>query len=120
MSEEAFSEELLTVKLRYKEPEGSQSRLIAFPVTLQHRKFARASGDFKFAAAVASFGMMLRESEHKGHTSFGKVLKIVDDPQQRTDPYRREFVDLVRKAFTLSDEPQDHAVELIRPLAPGT
>ncbi len=106
LSEEAFSDELLTVKLRYKEPEGSRSRLIAFPVTMKHQKFARASGDFKFAAAVASFGMMLRESEHKGHTSFGKVLKIVDDPQQRTDPYRREFVDLVRKAFTLSDEPQ--------------
>ena len=105
LSEEAFSDELLTVKLRYKEPEGQKSRLIAFPVTMKHRQFAKASGDFKFAAAVASFGMMLRESEHKGHTSFGRVLKIVDDPEQKIDPYRREFVDLVRKAFTLSDEP---------------
>ncbi len=106
LSEQAFSDEWLTVKLRYKEPEGSKSRLITFPVTLEHRKFARASGDFKFAAAVASFGMLLRESEHKGHTSFGKVLKIVDHPQQRTDPYRREFAELVRKAYTMSDEPR--------------
>ena len=106
MSEEAFSDELLTVKFRYKEPEGSKSRLIVFPVTMQHRKFAQASVDFKFAAAVASFGMMLRESEYKGHTSFGKVLKIVNAPEQRTDPYRREFADLVRKAFMMSDEPQ--------------
>ena len=52
LSEEAFSDELLTVKLRYKEPEGSQSRLIVFPVTMQHRKFSRASGDFKFAAGA--------------------------------------------------------------------
>ncbi len=94
------------MKLRYKEPEGSKSRLIVFPVAMQHQGFAKASGDLKFAAVVASFGRMLRESEHKGPTNFGKVLKIVDDSQQKTDPYRREFVDLVRKAFTLSDEPE--------------
>lgn len=106
LAEEAFSDELMTVKLRYKDPEGSASRLIAFPVTMKRRQFAQASHDFKFAAAVASFGMMLRESEHKGHTSFGRVLKIVDNPELQTDSYRREFVDLVRKTFKLSDEPQ--------------
>ncbi len=106
LSHQAFSEELMTVKLRYKKPEGSRSRLMTFPVTREHRKFAQASGEFQFAAAVASFGMLLRESEFKGNTSFGKVLQIVESPRHRNDPYRREFAGLVRKAYTLSDEPQ--------------
>ena len=56
-------QELLTLKLRYKHPDGDESRLLEFPVTDGGASFGRASADFNFAAAVASFGMLLRDSE---------------------------------------------------------
>ena len=66
--------ELLTVKLRYKAPDGDASKLLEFPLTDQGAAFADASGDFKFAAAVAGFGMVLRDSPHKGAATLAEVL----------------------------------------------
>jgi Ca-activated chloride channel homolog len=63
------------VKLRYKEPDGETSRLLERPVRDDGATgFAGASEDFKFAAAVASFGMVLRDSPHKGEATFDSVL----------------------------------------------
>src|SRR5215467_3459723 len=60
------SSEMLTVKLRYKKPDGDKSELMEKPVIDSNAAFASTSPDFKFAAAVAEFGMLLRDSEHKG------------------------------------------------------
>ena len=60
------SSEMLTVKLRYKKPDGDKSELIERAVVDDGKQFANASADFKFAAAVAEFGMLLRDSEFKG------------------------------------------------------
>src|SRR5262249_47301150 len=73
------SKELLTLKLRYKHPEGDKSRLLEFPVTDNGASFAKASTDFKFAAAVASFGMVIRNSPHKGNASYSSVLELASD-----------------------------------------
>ncbi|MRR10330.1 VWA domain-containing protein, partial [bacterium] len=62
----ARSPELMTVKLRYKDPDGAQSRLIVRTVTDDAAAFATASQDFRFAAAVAEFGLLLRNSPFKG------------------------------------------------------
>jgi Ca-activated chloride channel family protein len=99
----AGSEELLTLKLRYKDPEGDSSELITKPVTDQGRGHAEASGDFKFAAAVAEFGMILRGSPHKGDATFNSVRELADagldfDKQG----YRVEFLLLVEQARKLS------------------
>jgi Ca-activated chloride channel family protein len=63
--------ELLFVKVRYKEPDGTESRLLNHPVANRVR---RASQDLQFAAAVAAFGMVLRESEHRGNATTDQVL----------------------------------------------
>jgi Ca-activated chloride channel family protein len=60
------SQELLTVKVRYKKPDGFFSRLLAVPVRDEGQPFESASVDSRWAAAVASFGMALRNSPHKG------------------------------------------------------
>ena len=60
------SPELLTVSLRYKKPDGIEATEISRGVTDEGRDFGRASADFKFASAVAGFGMLLRESPYKG------------------------------------------------------
>src|SRR5437899_2678813 len=61
--------EILHLKIRYKEPEGNTSRLLEMPVFSQAGSFKEASPDFRFASAVASFGMILRDSPHKGNST---------------------------------------------------
>jgi Ca-activated chloride channel family protein len=96
------SGELLTVKLRYKEPDGAESKLLEFPVTDGGATAGRASADFKFAAAVAAFGMILRDSPHKGGATFGTVLELAHEGLGRDDAgYRAEFLAMVQKAKAL-------------------
>ncbi|UQA60125.1 vWA domain-containing protein [Polyangium aurulentum] len=94
--------ELLTVKLRHQPPQGGASRLIEVPVRDEGRAFASASVDFRFAASVAAFGMILRESPHKGEATMAEVVRIAESSLGE-DPggYRREFVALARSATSL-------------------
>ncbi|MDA2923289.1 VWA domain-containing protein [Acidobacteria bacterium AH-259-L09] len=95
--------ELLMLKLRYKEPDGQTSKLLEFPVRDSHRAYSQASQDFKFAAAVASFGMILRESPHKGNATLDSVLELAEEGKG-SDPhgYRGQFLELVKRAKALA------------------
>jgi len=91
--------ETLTVKVRYQEPSGGDSRLLEFPVIDRQQPFAKSSVDFRFAAAVASFGMILRDSPHKGTSTINSVLSIAEDSLgSDRNGYRREFLQLVQRA----------------------
>jgi len=93
------SGELLTLKLRYKEPEGETSKLLEVPLKDRGGSFHSASPDLQFAAAVASFGMVLRGSEHRGESNLAAVAEIASGSLgSDVGGYRAEFVDLVRKA----------------------
>jgi Ca-activated chloride channel family protein len=97
------SDELLTVKLRYKQPEGETSTKLEYPVTDGGAALGDASEDFRFAAAVASFGMVLRDAEAKGSSTYATILDLAaaglgDDEQG----YRKEFVRLVERARELA------------------
>jgi Ca-activated chloride channel family protein len=96
------SRELLTVKLRWKQPEGDASTLDEVPLVDRGGAFEQASADMRFAGAVAAFGMVLRNSEYKGEATLPLVAKIAAGalgPDR--GGYRAEFLDLVRKAETL-------------------
>jgi len=94
--------EMLTVKLRYKEPDGRRSKLLTFPVRDDGRNIAKAPADLRFAAAVASFGMLLRGSQHKGNYTMDGVVELAASSLGRDEsPYRAEFVALARKAKKL-------------------
>ncbi len=96
------SKELLTVKFRYKEPTKNNSELIIHPVQNNDVAFNSTSNNFRFAAAVAGFGMLLRESEFKGNTSYSNILQIATGATGNdTEGYRKEFVTLVKKAQSL-------------------
>jgi Ca-activated chloride channel family protein len=89
----------LTVKVRYKAPDGEASRLLEFPLVDQGAAFASASGDFKFAAAVAGFGLVLRDSPHKGAATLAAVEYWADQGTgSDAGGYRAEFVSLVKRA----------------------
>ncbi len=102
--EATSSDELLTVKLRYKSPEGGASSRFdksfsEFPVPIE-----AASNDMRFAAAVASFGMLLRRSPHAGLATFETVIEIAEAGIGADESgYRAAFVDLVRSARDLAD-----------------
>jgi Ca-activated chloride channel family protein len=92
--------ELATIKLRYKAPDGETSTPLAASV---RDEGGEASANLRFAAAVAEFGMLLRNSEHKGTASFAQALELGrsatgDDPEG----FRTEFVHLVEQAQRLA------------------
>ncbi len=97
--------ELLTVKLRYKLPNEEASRKLEVPVVDSMQVFNQASDDFRFAAAVAGFGMILRNSPFKGTATFQSIMRIADT-SRHFDPqgYRAEFVRLVGEANRLAGE----------------
>jgi Ca-activated chloride channel family protein len=99
----ATSDDLLTVKLRYKQPRATESRLFSFAVKPGDRALAEASSDFRFAAAVAGFGMLLRESSHCGAASFAMVLELAESGMGSDRAgHRAEFVQLVNEAQALT------------------
>jgi Ca-activated chloride channel family protein len=100
---EAFkSREILTVNLRYKDPDGDSSRLIRHALVDRPVPPDRASHDFRFSAAVASFGMLLRDSEHRGDASYESVLELARKGKGGDfHGYRAEFIRLVEKTRLL-------------------
>lgn len=98
-----FGDEWLSLKLRYKEPDADKSQLLTAAIKDTHLAWRNASEDFRFAAAVAAFGMVLRQSPHRGDADFDLVLRLADSARRR-DPngYRREFVELVGRACQLT------------------
>ncbi len=74
--EAAASGEMMTVKLRYKQPEGDISKLIEIPIVDAGGLIEEASADLKFAASVASFGMIMRSSTYRGDATFESVLAL--------------------------------------------
>ncbi len=88
--------EWLNLKIRYKEPDADESLLREYPVTEEDYE-SEPSEDFYFAAAVAEFGLMLRDSEYKGTASFENVRALLKKVDTDEDDYKDEFVYLVKK-----------------------
>jgi len=96
------SQEMVTVKLRYKKPEGDTSELTERSFVDNGSKFENAAPDLKFAAAVAEFGMILRDSEYKGKGTIGAVIEWAQEGKGRdTAGYRAGFIELARKTQAL-------------------
>ncbi len=92
--------ELAFVKLRYKANDGDTSQLLQRPVA-DH--VTAGSGDLTFAAAVAEFGMLLRESPHRGNASYASVLDLARAGVGRdAGGYRAGFLELVQAAQALA------------------
>jgi Ca-activated chloride channel homolog len=96
------SKEIVTVKLRYKSPESKKSMLMEKAVMDQGIEFEKTSENFKLAAAVAEFGLILRDSEFKGEANYDQVIEIAKKAKgQDEEGYRAEFIKLVKLAKLL-------------------
>jgi Ca-activated chloride channel homolog len=90
------------VRLRYKAPNQTTSQLLTSSVVDRGLKLEDASTNYKFSAAVATFGMLLRDSQYKGNARFDDVLKLANQSQgEDLDGYRAEFIRLVERSKSL-------------------
>jgi len=95
--------EVLTVKLRYKEPQGSASKLLAQPLAGAAVPIAQASADQQFAAAVAEFGLLLRQSEQRGTATYATAAQLAQAGRgPDAEGYRAELLRLVQLAEGLA------------------
>jgi len=95
--------EMLTIKFRYKQPQGMVSKMSQVIVMDKPVAFNKLSDDYRFAAAVAEVGMLLRNSEFKAKASFEQAVKIAKAARGNDeDGYRAEFVRLAESARLLA------------------
>ncbi|MBX7170768.1 MAG: VWA domain-containing protein [Pyrinomonadaceae bacterium] len=103
-SDTNFNNELLTVKLRYKEPKEDASKLLTIGLIDNDKSIESASENLKFATSVAQFGLLMRDSRFKGSANFQNVVSLANSAKGNDlKGYRGEFVDLVNKASRLRD-----------------
>lgn len=107
-TDEGKSDELLTVRLRYKQPEAKEedaAKELEFPLKDKGGSFNSASKEFQFASSVVAFGLALRQSEYRGSANFSAVAEIASATLgEDVGGHRAEFVDLVKRAKTLRGE----------------
>lgn len=94
--------EVLTVKLRYKQPSADNSQLMEKVLPYSSQEITAAPEDFRMAASVAAFGQLLRHSAFKGTATYDQVLSWAGNARgEDTEGYRAEFLQLVKKAMLL-------------------
>jgi Ca-activated chloride channel homolog len=95
------SNDLMTLKIRYKKPDEDISKLIESKISVA--AFGETSGNFKIAASIAQFGMLLRDSEFKGEASYESTLALAKSAKGKDEfGYRNEYIGLIETALLLS------------------
>ncbi len=96
------SNEIATVKFRYKKPDEDKSIEIVHPIIDKNIPFDSASDNLRFSSSVAMFGMLLRNSEFKGNCNYTDLVEIADNAKGKDkEGYRGEFVRLAKTAGSL-------------------
>src|SRR5690606_17944280 len=94
-----YSDELFTVKFRYKKPDGNKSIEM---VHIQNDENSEMSPDFSFASSVALFGMQLKKSDFSNKSSVDKVIELSENGRgDDKQGYRAEFIRLVKSSDNL-------------------
>ncbi len=103
------SKEVMTIKLRYKQPDGEKSSLLSTTLsTGDYKRFNEADENARFASAVAAWGMLLNHSAFVQNASYRQVLSIAGNAiGNDKEGYRKEFIELVKKSETLADMAKD-------------
>jgi Ca-activated chloride channel family protein len=97
------SPELMTIKFRYKQPDGDKSKMEQVAVSGNALNSEKASDDFKFAAAVAEFGLLLRDSQYKQNARYEQVIALAKSAKGKDDDgYRAEFIRLAESAMNMA------------------
>ncbi|KOY86645.1 hypothetical protein AD998_11275 [bacterium 336/3] len=105
LSNQSQTNELMTVKFRYKPLKKEESVLITQVIENNSKNWENSSDNFRFSASVASFGMLLRESPYKGKSNYEQVLSMARGAKGKDDNgYRSNFIQLVELVKTLEKQ----------------
>jgi Ca-activated chloride channel family protein len=97
------SDELMTIKLRYKKPDQEVSKLIVHPLIDADTPLTKTSENFRWSASVAAFGMLLRQSEFVKDFTFDQVVALARNSKGADEEgYRAEFIGMVKSAALLT------------------
>ena len=108
----ASNSELLTVKFRYKNPDEETSKLLEYPVPNKSSSFEKSSNDFRYSLSVAAFGMLLRDSQYKGNSTYDKVISWAKGSKGKDENgYRTECIQLMEKAQLLDNRETSSQIE---------
>ncbi len=98
-----YSKEWLTLKIRYKLPDGDKSKLITQAVTGKPKKVVNASDNFRFATSIAAFGMLLRNSGYLNSFSYDEAAKLAQNARgEDNQGFKAEMIRLLKTAKTLN------------------
>lgn len=104
----ALKGELATLKLRYKEPDGETSKLMSTVIKNDSKSIFQASTNLRWSASAASFGMLLRDSQHKGSANYAATITLAESALgEDNEGYRRECLQLMRSAALLQRSTAD-------------
>ncbi len=96
------TKEVVTIKTRYKKPDGETGIDYNIPVSNKINSFSNSSENYRFSSAVAMFGMLLRDSEFKGTSSYDKVIELAEKSKGKDyEGYKAEFIRLVNSVKML-------------------
>lgn len=97
------SNEVMTIKLRYKKPDATVSHLISVAVNDTNQKMENTSDNFRFSAAVAEFGLLLRNSAFKSNSTYQQVISLATSAKGADHyGYRNEFIELVKATTSMA------------------
>lgn len=110
-SSSSNTNELLTVKMRYKQPDGDKSKLIEQAIVDKYQdKLIKTSDNFRFSASVAMFGMLLRQSEFVQNSSFEQAITLAEGAKGTDkEGYRAEYVKIAKSAQLLAKDLRNFA-----------
>lgn len=106
-----YAHEMLTVKLRYKSPDGNKSKLLQQAVLDQYQdKLNKTSDNFRFSASVAMLGMLLRQSEFVQESSFEQAILLAEGAKGKDkESYRAEYIKLAKSAQLMAKDLRNFA-----------
>ncbi len=108
---EAYNlDEVLTVKIRYKEPDAKTSKVFSEVLEGDPTKLNETSNNFRFSSAIAEFAMLLRNSEFKGNTTIESIVELAQSSRGKdVFGYRADFLQTVERAEILLDEEKEES-----------
>lgn len=97
------SDELMTVKLRYKQPDGGKSKLLVRTIDDLNKSVNTTSDNFRWSASVAAFGMLLHNSDFKGDLTYTDIYTLAKSARGKDEEgYRAEFIRMVESCKLLA------------------
>lgn len=95
LTEDALNGELLTLSIRYKEPDGIRSVEENYNVMANYGAFSKMSKDFSFAAGLVQLSMLINDSDYLGNTTYESTMSLLTAGAIGDEKYRTQLIGML-------------------------